>query len=101
MQKHSKGADAYPAMDRLIPRAVNNSGPDDDAGDSKLFAILRDYFLLFEFCEAISLSPKLGPRFHRTRFIQHPPARLFRIGINRKRTDINEPPQAFVLDTCF
>src|ERR1700730_9253495 len=97
MQKHSKSADPYPAMDGFIARAVNNPGPDDDTGDPKFLTIKRDYFLLFEFCEAISFPPKLGPCFHRTRFIQHPPPRLPRVGVNRKRTDINKPPQAFVL----
>src|SRR5260370_2258638 len=101
MQKYSERADPYPAMDGFIARTVNKPGPDDHARDSTLLTIFGDYFLLFEFCEAISFPPELGPCFDRTRFIQHVPPRLLRVRINRKRTDINKPPQAFLLHACF
>src|ERR1017187_10337454 len=101
MQEHSKGADPYPAMDSLIAGSVNNSWPDNHTRDPKLLSIMCDYFLLFEFCEAISFPAKLGSCLDRTRLIQHPPVRLVRVGIYRERTDVDEPLQAFVLYACF
>jgi hypothetical protein len=49
MQKQSKGADPYPAMDCFIARAVNHAGPDGNAGDPKLLTVLGDYLVLFKF----------------------------------------------------
>ena len=63
MQEYAKRADSYAAMNGFVARAVNNAGSDGHTGNIKLLTILTYDLVLFEFCNAVSFAPKLGPSF--------------------------------------
>src|SRR5713101_7707300 len=101
MEKGPKHTDTYPASDALIAGAIYIPGPDDDVRNPEPLTILGDDFVLFDFREAIGVPPELGMLFNRARFIQQPPPRFLRVGINDKRTDVDESPQSRVPEACF
>ena len=76
MQKDPKRTNPHTARNVPVAWTINIAGPDDDVRDPKPLAILGEDFILFDFCEAIGVSPELGTLFNGARLIQQPPPRF-------------------------
>ena len=76
MQKDTKGAYPHAARDLFISGAVDMPGPNNYVRDFEAPAVFGDHFILFDFREAIGVTPELGMFFNRAGLIEYPPPRL-------------------------
>src|SRR5207302_1651417 len=93
MEKDTEGVDPHAASENLFAGPINLPRPDDDVGDPKLCTILGHDLLMFNFSEAIGITPQLRVVFNRAGLIQHPSLGLPRVTVKRERTDADESPQ--------
>jgi hypothetical protein len=98
MEKDSKCADPHTAGDVLFAGTVNRTGPDDNVRDPECVAVLTDDLVLFDLREAIRIAPGLAMLLNRRGLIQQPPAGFPCVRIDSEGADIDEPPQARVLE---
>ena len=101
MQKETKRTDPYPAGDALVAGTIDIPRSDNDVRKPEPLSILGDDFVLFDFREAIGISPELGMLFNWTRLIQHAAPTFLRVGVNREGTDVDESPHATMTEACF
>src|SRR5579863_5948778 len=98
MQKDAKCADAYPAGYASITGAADIARPNDHIRNPKSSTVIRDEPVLLPFREAVRVATQFRMFLNRARLVQHPRG-FSLVRIDRKRTDVDEPPQPVILDT--